>query len=106
MTLISVGRSSPTTSAGRRPAAADDHGAHGTYAHWGEPFLEQLRGDFELILYDHRGIGASTACKARHDSPDGRGRGGAAPRVEFDFGTCSGLDGQQTPRTSRSPSRS
>ncbi len=27
---------------------------------WGEPFLGQLRSDFELILYDHRGVGAST----------------------------------------------
>jgi pimeloyl-ACP methyl ester carboxylesterase len=35
-------------------------GRSGTYAHWGEPLLEQLRGDFELILYDHRGVGAST----------------------------------------------
>ncbi len=35
-------------------------GRSGTYAHWSAPFLEQLRGDFELILYDHRGVGAST----------------------------------------------
>jgi 3-oxoadipate enol-lactonase len=35
-------------------------GRSGTYAHWGEPFLEQLRSDFELIVYDHRGVGAST----------------------------------------------
>ncbi len=35
-------------------------GRSGTYAHWGEPFLERLRGDFELVLYDHRGVGAST----------------------------------------------
>jgi pimeloyl-ACP methyl ester carboxylesterase len=35
-------------------------GRGGTYAHWGEPFLEQLRGELELILYDHRGVGAST----------------------------------------------
>jgi pimeloyl-ACP methyl ester carboxylesterase len=35
-------------------------GRSGTYAHWGEPLLELLRRDFELILYDHRGVGAST----------------------------------------------
>ncbi len=35
-------------------------GRSGTYAHWGEPFLDQLRGHFELILYDHRGVGASS----------------------------------------------
>ena len=27
--------------------------------HWGEPFLEALEHDFELLLYDHRGIGRS-----------------------------------------------
>lgn len=35
-------------------------GRSGTYAHWGEPFLAELAHDFELILYDHRGVGAST----------------------------------------------
>jgi 3-oxoadipate enol-lactonase len=28
-------------------------------AHWGEPFLAELERDFELILYDHRGVGQS-----------------------------------------------
>jgi pimeloyl-ACP methyl ester carboxylesterase len=28
-------------------------------AHWGEPFLSALERDFELVLYDHRGIGRS-----------------------------------------------
>jgi pimeloyl-ACP methyl ester carboxylesterase len=32
-------------------------GANAT--HWGEPFLSALERDFELILYDHRGIGRS-----------------------------------------------
>src|ERR1700704_3364416 len=35
-------------------------GMSGTALHWGEPFLELLRRDFELIAYDHRGVGAST----------------------------------------------
>jgi pimeloyl-ACP methyl ester carboxylesterase len=35
-------------------------GMSGTALHWGEPFLEELRGDFETITYDHRGVGAST----------------------------------------------
>jgi pimeloyl-ACP methyl ester carboxylesterase len=35
-------------------------GMSGTALHWGEPFLEQLRADFEVIVYDHRGVGAST----------------------------------------------
>ena len=32
-------------------------GANAT--HWGEPFLRALERDFELLLYDHRGIGRS-----------------------------------------------
>jgi pimeloyl-ACP methyl ester carboxylesterase len=34
-------------------------GAHSL--HWGEPFLAALEGDFELVLYDHRGVGRSAA---------------------------------------------
>jgi len=35
-------------------------GMSGTYLHWGEPFLSQLRESFEVIVYDHRGVGSST----------------------------------------------
>jgi pimeloyl-ACP methyl ester carboxylesterase len=35
-------------------------GMSGTALTWGEPFLELLRRDFEVIVYDHRGVGAST----------------------------------------------
>jgi pimeloyl-ACP methyl ester carboxylesterase len=35
-------------------------GMSGTALHWGEPFLEALREDFEVIAYDHRGVGEST----------------------------------------------
>ena len=35
-------------------------GMSGTYLHWGEPFLERLRESFEVIVYDHRGVGASS----------------------------------------------
>jgi len=35
-------------------------GMSGTALHWGEPFLEMLRADFDVIAYDHRGVGAST----------------------------------------------
>src|ERR1700680_339172 len=35
-------------------------GMSGTALHWGEPFLHALRRDFEVIVYDHRGVGAST----------------------------------------------
>lgn len=35
-------------------------GMSGTSLHWGEPFLALLREDFDVIVYDHRGVGAST----------------------------------------------
>jgi pimeloyl-ACP methyl ester carboxylesterase len=35
-------------------------GMSGTALTWGEPFLELLRRNFEVIVYDHRGVGAST----------------------------------------------
>jgi 3-oxoadipate enol-lactonase len=35
-------------------------GMSGTALHWGEPFLDALRRDFDVIAYDHRGVGAST----------------------------------------------
>ena len=34
-------------------------GMTGHSLHWGEGFLTTLEGDFELILYDHRGVGRS-----------------------------------------------
>jgi 3-oxoadipate enol-lactonase len=35
-------------------------GMSGTALHWDERFLEALRPDFELIVYDHRGVGSSS----------------------------------------------
>jgi 3-oxoadipate enol-lactonase len=35
-------------------------GMSGTALHWGEPFLRGLREHFEVIVYDHRGVGRST----------------------------------------------
>jgi 3-oxoadipate enol-lactonase len=35
-------------------------GMSGTSLSWGEPFLEELRRDFDVIAYDHRGVGASS----------------------------------------------
>jgi pimeloyl-ACP methyl ester carboxylesterase len=34
-------------------------GLSGNHLHWGEPFLEQLEGDFDVIAHDNRGIGRS-----------------------------------------------
>jgi 3-oxoadipate enol-lactonase len=35
-------------------------GMSGTALHWGEPFLELLGESFDVVAYDHRGVGAST----------------------------------------------
>jgi 3-oxoadipate enol-lactonase len=35
-------------------------GMSGTFSHWPDPFLEELRGSFEVIVYDHRGVGESS----------------------------------------------
>jgi 3-oxoadipate enol-lactonase len=40
-------------------------GMSGHSLHWGEPFLCALERDFELVLYDHRGVGRS----APHAAP-------------------------------------
>jgi pimeloyl-ACP methyl ester carboxylesterase len=37
-------------------------GMGGNSAHWGEPFLRELERDFEVVAYDHRGIGRSATC--------------------------------------------
>jgi len=34
-------------------------GMSGTFSHWAEPFLDGLRSSFEVIAYDHRGVGES-----------------------------------------------
>lgn len=35
-------------------------GMSGTFSHWGEPLLDRLRSEFEVIVYDHRGVGDSS----------------------------------------------
>ncbi|HEX5225370.1 MAG TPA: alpha/beta hydrolase [Solirubrobacteraceae bacterium] len=35
-------------------------GMSGTMLHWGEPFLQLLRAEFDVIAYDHRGVGRSS----------------------------------------------
>ncbi len=37
-------------------------GMTGHSLHWGEEFLGELERDFELVLYDHRGVGRSAPC--------------------------------------------
>jgi pimeloyl-ACP methyl ester carboxylesterase len=39
-------------------------GMSGTRLHWGDPFLGLLRERFEVIAYDHRGVGASSRVEA------------------------------------------
>ncbi len=35
-------------------------GRSGTYSHWGEALLAELRPEFDVVVYDHRGVGASS----------------------------------------------
>jgi 3-oxoadipate enol-lactonase len=35
-------------------------GMSGTFDHWDAGFLEDLRRDFDVIVYDHRGVGSSS----------------------------------------------
>src|SRR3954452_18581729 len=36
-------------------------GMSGNHLSWGEPFLTDLERDFDLVAYDHRGVGHSSA---------------------------------------------
>jgi pimeloyl-ACP methyl ester carboxylesterase len=45
-------------------------GLSGTYSHWDAGFLTELRRDFELIVYDHRGVGASSRVADPFTMPD------------------------------------
>src|SRR4029077_4735207 len=46
--------------AGSGPPLLMIMGMSGTFDHWNAPFLDDLRRDFETIVYDHRGVGASS----------------------------------------------
>jgi pimeloyl-ACP methyl ester carboxylesterase len=50
--------------AGSGPALLMIMGMSGTFSHWDEGFLSDLRRDFETIVYDHRGVGASSRLEA------------------------------------------
>ena len=61
MALVSVGDIElDCERSGSGPPLLMMMGMGGTMLSWGEPFLEALRRDFEVIAYDHRGVGAST----------------------------------------------
>jgi pimeloyl-ACP methyl ester carboxylesterase len=46
--------------AGSGPPLLMIMGMSGTFSHWDARFLGDLRRDFETIVYDHRGVGASS----------------------------------------------
>ena len=61
MTLVRVGDAEiDYERGGDGPALLLIMGMSGTALHWGEPLLEDLRRDFDVIAFDHRGVGAST----------------------------------------------
>jgi len=61
MSLLSVGDIElDCERSGSGPPLLAIMGMSGTALHWGEPFLASLREHFEVIVYDHRGVGRST----------------------------------------------
>jgi 3-oxoadipate enol-lactonase len=44
-------------------------GMSGTSLHWGEPFLSRLGESFEVIVYDHRGVGSSSRLEGPITTP-------------------------------------
>lgn len=61
MTLVQVGNIElDYERSGAGPPLLLIMGMSGTALSWGEPFLAQLRRSFDVIAYDHRGVGAST----------------------------------------------
>jgi pimeloyl-ACP methyl ester carboxylesterase len=61
MTLVQVGDIElDYERSGSGPPLLTIMGMSGTALHWGEPFLAALRESFDVIAYDHRGVGAST----------------------------------------------
>jgi pimeloyl-ACP methyl ester carboxylesterase len=39
-------------------------GMSGNHLHWGEPFLKRLAEDFDVVAFDHRGVGKSPRTEA------------------------------------------
>ena len=61
MTLVKVGEIElDCERSGEGPPLLLIMGMSGTTEHWGKPFLDALRRDFDVIVYDHRGVGASS----------------------------------------------
>jgi 3-oxoadipate enol-lactonase len=46
--------------AGSGPPLLMIMGMSGTFDHWNAAFLDDLRRDFDTIVYDHRGVGQSS----------------------------------------------
>ncbi len=67
-------------------------GRAGTYSHWDPTFLADLQRDFQTIVYDHRGVGASS----RLDGPITIGQmaldaGGLLSALEIDSAHVLGI---------------
>jgi 3-oxoadipate enol-lactonase len=55
---------------GSGPPLLAINGMSGTLLSWGEPFLAPLRERFEVIAYDHRGVGESSRMEAPFTTAD------------------------------------
>jgi len=45
-------------------------GMSGTHRHWGKPFLDALEPSFDVIAYNHRGVGQSSRMEAPFTIPE------------------------------------
>jgi pimeloyl-ACP methyl ester carboxylesterase len=83
-------------------------GMGGHSLHWGEIFLGLLERDFELVLYDHRGLGRSTPCDGSFTIDDLAGDAAALlDGLGLESAHVLGISMEAwSRRSSRSPSRS
>jgi 3-oxoadipate enol-lactonase len=78
--------------AGSGPPLLAINGMSGTLLSWGEPFLAPLRESFEVIVYDHRGVGESSRMEAPFTIADlARDAAGLLDALEVDSAHVLGI---------------
>lgn len=93
MTVVGVGEIElDYERSGQGPPLLLIMGMSGTALSWGEPFLQILRRDFDVIAYDHRGVGASSRLDGPLSIRDmARDAEGLLARLELDSAHVLGI---------------
>ncbi len=77
---------------GSGPPLLAINGMSGTQLSWGEPFLRSLREHFEVVVYDHRGVGDSSRMEAPFTIADlARDAAGLLDALELDSAHVLGI---------------